>query len=251
MAAVYETIAAPTTVMAAPATYATMAAPQYTTAAPQYTQAYTTAAPQYTTQAYTTAAPQYTTAQVTAAPSYVAAPMMNSQVLGGVSTGGIAVPNAAPMAPPKLTTGIPTPDMIAKAKTERAGQLEKQLKEAIGTVQKETQIEKDMAKFSADKSIALFNNEMEERLAEAIAVAEEQATITALELKKALTERTLQLNAKAESLRMDYEMKKVQTECAQKRYKFETEFMGAETKLAEEYAKQVAIANTGTAIGKR
>jgi hypothetical protein len=242
-----ETVGAPTTVMAAPATYTTMAAPQYTT------QAYTTAAPQYTTQAYTSQA--YTTAApaayTAAAPSYVAAPMMNSQVLGGISSGAIAVPNAAPMAPQKLTTGIPTPDMIAKAKNERAGQLEKQLKEAIGTVQKETQIEKEMAKFSADKSIALFNNEMEERLAEAIALAEEQATITALELKKALTERTLQLNAKAESLRMDYEMKKVQYDCSLKRYKFETEFMGAEAKLAEEYAKQVAIANTGTAIGKR
>jgi len=243
-------VVAPTTTVetvAAPATYVT-AAPQYAeatyvTAAPQYTTAaatYTTAAPQYTTAA--AAAPQYITSTV-AAPSYVASAPM--QTVGAV---GISAPVSAPLQPAKLTTGIPTPEQIAKAKTERAAQLEKQLKEAISTVQKETQIEEDMAKFSADKAIALYNNEVEERLAEAIALAEEQATITALELKKALTERTLQLNAKAESLKMDYQMKKTQTECALKRYKFETEFMGAENKLAEEYAKQVAIANTGTAI---
>jgi hypothetical protein len=207
-----------TTTMAAPVTYA---AP-YTTQAASYVAAPTMAAP-----------------VTTAAASYVAAPQAYQYAAP-------IVPPAAPMAPAKLTQGIPTPEQIASQKTGYAAALDKQLKEAIATVQKETSIEKDMVKFNSEKAVALFNNSIDERLAEAIALAEEQATIQSLELKKALIERNLQLDAQASGLVMDYNMKSLMQDCAQKQYAFQTQYVQAENRLAQDFNKQVALANQGT-----
>lgn len=124
--------------------------------------------------------------------------------------------------------------------------MDKQLKEAIDTVQKETSIEKEMIKFTAEKTIALYNMQVDEKLAESMALADERATFAALELKKALVERNLQLNAQANNLTMDYNMKALQTEFAQKTYVFQQQFVSKETALAQDYAKVAANANTGT-----
>merc|ERR1740117_1884476 len=103
----------------------------------------------------------------------------------------------APVAPMKLTEGIPTPAQINSQKAGYSTALDKQLKEALDTVQKETAIEKQMVQFSADKSIALFNNTADERLAQLLADVEEEQVFRTLELKKALVERGLQLDAQA------------------------------------------------------
>merc|ERR1719161_1727064 len=142
---------------------------------------------------------------------------------------------AMPAAPVKLTDGIPTPQQIAQQKAGYAAALDKQLQEAIATVKRETDIEKQMIKFSADKNIALYNMGVDEKLAEAVALAEEQATIASLELKKALVERNLQLNAQASGLKMDYDMKAVQMELAMKQYQFQQQYAKAENKLAQDY----------------
>jgi len=244
-----------TTVMAAPTTMpaygtTTMAAPAYNYAQPAVTYAQapmveTIAAPAYNyAQPAVTyaqapmveyAQPQYTYAQaapVTQVASYVAQPM-------------IAAP-AAPMAPPKLTTGIPTPEQIEQQKRGYAAALDKQLKEAIETVQKETSIEKEMIKFTAEKNIALYNMQVDERLTEAMALADEQSIFGLCELKKAKVERGLQLNAQANGLVLDYQMKAVQTELAQKQYAFQQEFVKAENALAQDYNRQVVQSHTGT-----
>jgi len=56
-------------------------------------------------------------------------------------------------------------------------------------------------------------------------------------------ERNLQLNAQAQGLTMDYEMKAVQTELSLKQYKFQQEYMKEEGKLEAKYAEQAKIAN--------
>merc|ERR1719353_672173 len=150
-----------------------------------------------------------------------------------------------PAEPPNLTAGIPTPEQIAAQKVQFAAALDKQLKEAIETVQKETSIEKEMIKFNADKQIALYNMQVDEKLTEAMALADEQATFAMLELNKAKVERNLQLNAQANGLVMDYEMKAVQTELATKQYQFNVQYVNAENDLAKQYNAQVAKANTG------
>jgi len=243
-APVYETVAAPqVTYAAAPQQYVETMAPQVTYAAApqQYVETMapqvTYAAPQYVE---TMAAPQVTYAaapMTTQVASYVAAPQQFQQT--------ITAP-AAPVAPPKLTGGIPTPEQIAQQKAGYSAALDKQLKEAIETVQKETQIEKEMIKFTAEKTIALYNMQVDEKLTEAVAMADEQATFALCELNKAKVERNLQLNNQANGLVMDYQMKAVQTELAQKQYEFQVKYVQAENKLAEEYNKQVAAANTGT-----
>jgi len=228
---------------AAPTVVETMAAPQYvetvqTVAAPQYT--YVDAAPVAAPQ-YMVSAPQYTT-QV---PSYVAPPVMQMPQTMPYTQQTITAP-PAPIQPRKLTEGIPTPDQISQQKAGYAAALDKQLKEAVETVQKETQIEKEMIKFTAEKTIALYNMQVDEKLTEAVALADEQATFALLELNKAKVERNLQLTAQANGLVMDYQMKAVQTELAQKQYAFSLEYSKAENALAEQYNAQVAKANTGT-----
>merc|ERR1711937_1126456 len=74
----------------------------------------------------------------------------------------------------------------------------------------ETQIEKDMVKFNAEKQIALYNMQVDEKLTEMCATAAEQATISDLELKKAKIERGLQLDGQAQGLMFDYNMKAAQ-----------------------------------------
>merc|ERR1719272_1737702 len=179
--------------------------------------------------------------------SYVAPPVM---MMAQPQTMGIVAPQV-PMAPVKLTEGIPTPEQIAQQKNGYAAALDKQLKEAVDTVQKETAIEKEMIKFTAEKTIALYNMQVDERLTEAIATCDEQATFALLELNKAKVERNLQLNAQANGLVMDYQMKAVQTELAQKQYAFSLEYMKAENALEAQYAAQVAKANTGTSYSVR
>merc|ERR1719502_1047157 len=114
----------------------------------------------YATQAYTIAAPTYAMPTTT------------------------AVPAVMPAGPPaSLTAGIPTPDQILTQKKQFSDALDKQLKDAIDTIKKETEIEKQMVKFNADKQIAMYNLQVDEKLVEAQALAEEQATISELELK--------------------------------------------------------------------
>jgi len=224
-----QTYAAPATTMAAPMTYAA-AAPVMEYAQPSYAPVMqTVAAP----MAYTTQAPSYV-----AAPQMVAAPQIAMQQ--------IIPPPAAPMQPMKLTAGIPTPEQIAQQKAGYSAALDKQLKEAIDTVQKETAIEKQMIQFTAEKNIALYNMQVDEKLIEAQALADEQATFALLELNKAKVERGLQLSNQANGLVMDYQMKAIQTELAQKQYVFQTQYMKAEGALAQQYNQQVAQANTGT-----
>jgi hypothetical protein len=138
-----------------------------------------------------------------AAPTYVAAP---SYVAPPVQTTAIAAPAPVmaqqlgmPQPPPSLTQGIPTPEQIAQQKVQFAAALDKQLQDAIATVQKETKIEKDMVDFNAKKQIALYNMQVDEKLCEMMALAEEQATISQCELNKAKVERTLQLNTQTQS----------------------------------------------------
>lgn len=232
-----------TTVAAAP----TYAAPTYvgtTTMAPP-TVSYAQAAP------VSYAAPMVET--ISAAPVSYAAPQVTyaapitTQTASYVAAPQMLLPAPqAPLQPRKLTEGIPTPEQIAQQKAGYAVALDKQLKEAIDTVQKETAIEKQMVQFNADKHIALYNMQVDEKLTEAMALADEQATFAMLELNKAKVERNLQLNAQANGLVMDYEMKAVQTELATKQYQFNVQYVNAENDLAKQYNAQVAKANTGT-----
>merc|ERR1719482_2506928 len=149
------------------------------------------------------------------------------------------MPAAAPAMPAQLTAGIPTPEQIASQKANFAKALDKQLQDAIATVQKETQIEKDMVKFNAEKQIALYNMQVDEKLTEMCATAAEQATISDLELKKAKIERGLQLDSQAQGLLFDYNMKATQQELQMKQAQFTQQFMNEENKLAAQYAGQM------------
>merc|ERR1719162_487724 len=176
----------------------------------------------------------------TQAPSYVAAPQMTYAMPQGI----VAPP--APVQPMKLTDGIPTPEQISSQKNGYSAALDKQLKDASDTVSKETAIEKEMVKFNAAKQIAMFENQVDEKLTEGLALEDERATFALLELKKALVERNLQLSAQAANLTMDYQMKSVQTEWKQKWYAFECKFAKDEAPLIDKYNAQVAMANKGT-----
>merc|ERR1711881_448574 len=95
---------------------------------------------------------------------------------------------------------------------------------------------------NAEKQISLYNMQVDEKLAEAIAFAEEQATVGRLELNKAKVERGLQLNSQAQGLVFDYNMRSVQQELAQRQYQFQQQYMTAENKLAQDYAKTLGTA---------
>jgi hypothetical protein len=148
--------------------------------------------------------------------------------------------------PTDLCVGIPNTQQIASQKAAYVVALDKQLADGIATIQKETEIEKQMVKFSADKQVALFQMQVEEQRNEQMALLEEQATIAVLELKKACVERKIQLDAQAAGLNMDYQMKFVQTELAQKTYAFQQTYAGAENKLLEQYNALVKEADKGT-----
>jgi len=257
-----------TTTMAAPVTYAapsyaaaapvTYAAPTYAAAAaPMVTYAAPAAAYGTTTMAapVTYAAPSYTPAPVQYASYAAPAPQASSFVAApGVAawqaqsqampTLGVAMPKIeVGPAPSDLTVGIPNSQQIASQKAAYVVALDKQLEDGVKTIQKETDIEKQMVKFSADKQIALFQMQVEEQRNEQMALLDEQSTIAVLELKKACVERKIQLDAQAAGLNMDYQMKFVQTELAQKTYVFQQAYAGAENKLLEQYNALVAKAN--------
>jgi hypothetical protein len=182
----------------------------------------------------TVAAPMMTTAT----PSYVAPPTTAMPMMPQ-ATMPMAMPQAAmPMAPPNLTQGMPTPEQIAAQKAQYAAALDKQLEQAKNTVIKETKIEQQMVKFNAEKQIDLYRCQVEEKRVEQEAMVEEQATIQALEMKKALVERNLQLDNQAAGLTMDYKMKELMTACAVKQYQFQQQYIGAEQKLAAQYQQQ-------------
>jgi len=171
--------------------------------------------------------------------SYVAPQMMGTMQQSFIPA------QIAPAAPVRLTEGIPTPEQIASQKAAYASALDKQLQTAVTTVQQETAVEKDLVKFNSEKQFAMFELGVQEKLAEALAMVDEQATFQTLELKKALVERNMQLSAQAQNLTMDYNMKALVTDCELKRYNFQVSYTNAENKLAQEYQAQAQIANTG------
>lgn len=148
--------------------------------------------------------------------------------------------------PKDLTVGIPTPAQISQQQAGYQAALDRQLAEGVMTITKENEIEKQMLRFSTEKTIALFTMQEEEKLTEAIALLDEQLAIQTLEFKKALVERNLQLSAQANGLAMDYQMKFLQTELATKQYEFAVQYYNVEHKLEEQYDAQVRLANTGT-----
>lgn len=264
-APVVSTVAAPT--VSANVSYSSLSAPITTMAAPTVTSV--VAAPTYTTMAASTVidnvAPTIST--VVAAPVYsgsvaapVAAPMTSTivavpqtalvtQAPSYVANSVLAAPQvAAPvLEPPKpLTAGIPNPDQIKAQKNAYSAALDKQLKDGIDTIQKETEIEKNMIKFNADKQIALMQMQVEEQRNEQLALLDEQATIRQCELRKAYVERKLQLDNQANGFVMDYQFKAVQTELAQKQYEFQVTYAKKEGDLEAKFAQEVAKANTGT-----
>jgi len=162
---------------------------------------------------------------------------------------GVAMPKIeVGPAPTDLTIGLPNSQQIASQKAGYSAALDKQLADGISTIQKETEIEKQMVKFSADKQIALFQMQVEEQRNEQMALLDEQGTIAVLELKKACVERKIQLDAQAAGLNMDYNMKFVQTELAQQTYAFQQTYAGADNKLLEQFNALVAGANKGTSF---
>jgi len=153
---------------------------------------------------------------------------------------------AGPQLPVKLTEGIPTVEQIASQKGLYAAALDKQLQEAQATITKEVAIEKQMVTFATQKDIALYEMQVDERLTEALAQVDEQATMQILELKKAFVERQLQLNAQANGLMMEYNMNQVHAELAAKQQAFQQQLMQVEKSLAGQYAQQMAKAATPT-----
>jgi len=145
--------------------------------------------------------------------------------------------------PADFTKGIPNSTQIASQKAAYIIALDKQLADGIATIQQERGLEVKMVEFATDKELDLIKCQLHERRNEQIALLDEQATIAVLELRKACIERKIQLDAQASGLDMDYQMKLVQTQLAQKAYQFQVTYAGAENKLMKEYEAQVALAN--------
>jgi hypothetical protein len=165
-------------------------------------------------------------------------------VPGGIPVNAMQIPM-----PPKLTEGLPDVQTIARQKAGYATALDKQLKEAMETVTKETQIEKEMVAFAAKKNVALYEMQVDEKLAEQLAAVDEQSTFAQLELKKALHERNLQLNNQASALVMDYRSKVLQEESRQKQAAFNQQFLANEQTLAQQLGVEQAKANGYNAYG--
>merc|ERR1712066_582976 len=183
----------------------------------------------------------------------VAVPTQKASFVAPPAMAQMAMPQAFPMAaqqpmpPQQLTKGIPDPQAIESQKRAYTAALDKQLKEAMDTVTKETAIEKRMAAFKTEKDIALFELSVDEKLAEQMALVDEQATMAQCQLKKALVDRNVQLNTQASGLVAEYKMKSMMEELAKKKAEFERAFVGKEMQLAREFQQEVAKANTGTA----
>jgi len=271
----YTTVAAPTvttlaaqnyaTLAAAPTTVTTMAAPTVVqTLAPR---SVTTAMPQTQTIQYTgsVAAPIVSAAPIIGTSSIVAQPQTTTVVTQAASyvapqtlvqapVQTLAASYMAPQVvaqptlavPQSLTKGIPNPDQIKVQKEQYGAALEKQLSDGIDTIKKETEIEKNMIKFAADKQLAMMQMQVEEKSTEQLAALDEQAALRQCELKKAYVERKLQLDNQANGFVMDYQMKAVQTELANKQYEFQVKYANSENALATQYNKEVAKANSGT-----
>lgn len=165
--------------------------------------------------------------------AYSAAPAVTNttmvETMGAPAAAGVAM---VPQPPRSLTEGMPDEKQIAAQKAAYAQALDLQLKQATETLQKETAIEKEMLKFKAQKDIAMFELSVDERLAEQLANVDEQTTFQQLELRKAATDRKLQLENQASALTMDYSMKKAQEEMALKQYDFQQRYLQAAAAVA-------------------
>jgi hypothetical protein len=242
----------PMTTMAAPMT-ATMAAPKMgmtymaaptmmTVAAPTVGTASYVPPPQYVVQQTPSYVPPPQTVQtVVQKASYVAPPVMSAPTMPAVMPGTMTLPTSMPIPqppnapPPKLTAGIPDPAQIEKQKVAYAAALDKQLNDAIATVQNETRIEKEMVAFKTQKDIALFETQVDEKLVEQLAAEDERAAFATCQLKKATVERNIALNNQASNLVMDYNMKVALAEIAAKKKAFEQQYVRQEVKLAQDF----------------
>jgi hypothetical protein len=154
----------------------------------------------------------------------------------------LPIPNAPGAPPPRLTAGIPDPTQIERQKAAYAAGLDKQLADAIATVQNETRIEKEMVAFKTQKDIAMFEAQLDEKLVEQLAMEDERAAIAKSELNKRTVERKLALNNQATNLVMDYNMKATLDDIAMRKRAFERDYLQSEARLATDFNKTVAAA---------
>lgn len=209
--------------------------------------------PQVQMQGQMQGSPSVPALQAANVPAWASAPQAQAapQGAGGAMFGaapGVPTDSVQSLRGVEVTTqGLPTPQQISAQQAQYATALDRQLAEGIAVLEKERELEKQMLKFTTEKDVALFTNTIMEKFVEQAELVDERCTFQVLELKKAACERKLQLNAQANGLILDYEMKAVQVEWKQKWQVFEQTYRGAEGVLEAEYAKQVAIANQGTA----
>lgn len=183
--------------------------------------------------------------------SYTVAPPPVAYEYAAAPTSAALSTVPQPQPPRNLTQGMPDEKQIAAQKAAYAQALDLQLKQATETIQKEMEIEKEMLKFKAQKDIAMFELSVDEKLAEQLATVDEQTTFQQLELRKAATDRKLQLENQASALTMDYSMKKAQEEMAMKQYDFQQRCIQMERGFAQQYAQagqQVAAATAPGAM---
>jgi hypothetical protein len=175
-----------------------------------------------------------------APPPAVVAPTMPAVV---APPPAMALPSAIPIPqppgapPPRLTQGIPAPDQIERQKQAYAAALEKQLADAVATVQNETKIEKEMVAFKTQKDVAIFEAQVDEKLVEMLAAEDERAAFAKSELNKARQDRQIQLNNQAANLVMDYNMKQVMDDIQARKLAFESQYRAAEQKLTQDYGR--------------
>lgn len=188
------------------------------------------------------------TRMVAQGPSYVAPPMPTMAFMPNPAMPARLPFPQAPSAPPQsLTAGIPDPTQIDRQKVAYAAALDKQLNDAIVTVQNETKIEKEMVAFKTQKEIALFEAQVDEKLVEMLAAADESAAVRTCQLKKASVERNIMLNNQASTLVMDYRLKTTLDDIARKKAAFEQTYAMQGMKLSQEFTQAAMRAGTVSA----
>jgi hypothetical protein len=181
----------------------------------------------------------------TAMPTTTVVPALNPQQ-AAQQAAMLAAQQMPTQMPLKLTEGIPTAEQVATQKGMYASALDKQLQQAQATVTQEISISKQMATFATQKDIAMYEMQVEERLTEALAQVDEQATLQTLELKKAFVERQLQLNTQANGIVMEYNVNQVHAEIAAKQQALAKQFQTAEFQLASQGVQAMKTAMTPT-----
>jgi len=140
-------------------------------------------------------------------------------------------------APPKVTSGMPDPEAIAKQRASYLRALEEQEKQAIGVLEQQKKQQIDLLRAKGDQQKRKYCLEVNQQVAQNDIVLDQQRSEQLMTLNQQYSQQRGILENQANTLIMEYQQKRAQEEMCIQQYKLQVEQYNSQKKYNDEMVR--------------